>query len=227
MAFTDGALPQDTTGNAAEGLYVPGVGTVAAQGGTVATDSSGQPYAPRVVTFSNAAFSLLDGTKATYIASKTGLAAATSSATDIFTVTGSASKTVRITRLGISATVATAAATIDIVLLVRSTANSGGTSTGSPTLVPYDSNSSAATATVLSYTANPTTGNLVGNVGAFKLFMNVAATGTSDKVVLDFGNRPAQAIVLRGTSQVFAVNLNSQTTTNATSFDIFVEWTEE
>lgn len=46
---TDGALPQDTRGVSAEGVYTPGVGTVAAQGGTVTTDSTNQPYAPTVV----------------------------------------------------------------------------------------------------------------------------------------------------------------------------------
>ncbi len=47
MANTDGALPADTSGFRSDGVYVPGVGTVAASGGAIALDSSGTPYAPQ------------------------------------------------------------------------------------------------------------------------------------------------------------------------------------
>lgn len=47
---TDGQLPADTLGYRAEGVYVPGTGTVAQQGGTVLTDSNGTNYAATVVT---------------------------------------------------------------------------------------------------------------------------------------------------------------------------------
>jgi len=43
---TDGQLPRDTNGAPAEGVYSPGVGTIAQQAGTVTTDSGGQPSAP-------------------------------------------------------------------------------------------------------------------------------------------------------------------------------------
>lgn len=46
---TDGPLPRDTVGFPAEGVYVPNVGTVANQGGSVLVDSNNQPYAPAVV----------------------------------------------------------------------------------------------------------------------------------------------------------------------------------
>jgi len=45
----NGALPQDIKGEPAAGVYTPNVGTVAAQGGAVLTDATGQPYAPLVV----------------------------------------------------------------------------------------------------------------------------------------------------------------------------------
>lgn len=167
----------------------------------------------------------VDGGKNTYRASITALASA-SSATDIFTLTGSANKTIRVTRLEISGQQTTAAAA-QVVVLVRSTANTSGTSTN-PTAVPHDSNSPAASATVTAYTANPTTGSLVGNIYAGYVFLAAPATATvgSDKVVFDYGNRPAQAIVLRGATQVLAVNLNGVTVTGG-AFDINVEWSEE
>lgn len=47
---TDGSLPADTLGYRSDGVYSPGLGTVALQAGAVATDAQGQNYAPAVVT---------------------------------------------------------------------------------------------------------------------------------------------------------------------------------
>lgn len=202
-----------------------------AAGVTTYTDSAGASGAtytaatanpPALVTSANAP---IDGGKVTYRASITALASA-ASCTDLLTITGSASKTIRITRLEVSGQQTTAAAA-QVVVLKRSTANSAGTSTA-PTAVPHDSNSPAASATIAAYTANPTTGTLVGNLYVGYVFLAATATATvgSDKLVLDYGNRPAQAIVLRGTTQVLAVNLNGVTVTGG-AFDINLEWTEE
>lgn len=174
----------------------------------------------------------IDGQKASYSAAKLGLVPA-SSATDIFTITGSSSKTVRITRIEIGGTTTSATpAALDIVLLKRSTANTSGTSTA-PTIVPHDINDAAATATVLAYTANPTTGTLVGNLRNQKLMLMLATyTATdfpmNDKLIWDFGNRAGErAIVLRGTGDVLAINLNAVTATATASLDIAIEFTEE
>ena len=165
----------------------------------------------------------VDGAKVTYSASATALVPA-AAATDMFTITGSATKTIRVLRIDISATQTTAGENT-IVLLKRSTANTAGTSTA-PTAVPHDSASAAGTATVLAYTANPTTGTLVGNLRSRKIAFQGATGTTSDVAVFDFGNRPGQAIVLRGVSQVLALNLNGATITGG-SCAISVEWTEE
>lgn len=228
---TDGPLPRDTVGFPAEGVYVPGTGTVPQQGGTVSLDSNNQPSAPGNVALTAGtalagAFALNDGLKATYAASITALASA-ASCTDLFTITGSSTKTVRVTRLEISGQATTAAAA-QVILLVRSSANLTGTST-TPTVVPYDSNSAAGTAVVKAYTVNPgTLGSLVGNIKSAYVFLAAPATATvaSEPLFLDFGVRPSQAIVLRGTSQVLAINLNSATVTGG-AFDINIEWTEE
>jgi hypothetical protein len=165
----------------------------------------------------------IDGSKATYAASITGLVAV-ASATDIFTITGSASKIVRITRLRISGIKATASADVDIQLIKRSAANTSGTSTA-PAIIPYDSLSSPATAVVAAYTANPTVGNAVGTLAVDSLFVAVttAQTGILDH---NFGNRPAQALVLRSAAEVIAVNLNG-VTVGGGAFDIWCEFTEE
>lgn len=209
-----------------------GASGTGAQRVTIANDSTGQVKLAAGTAFIGSA-ALTDGTKATYSAAKVGLVPA-GSATDIFTVTGSGTTTVRVTRITITATTTSATpAALDVLLVKRSTANSGGTSTGSPTPVPHDSTNAAVTATVLSYTANPTTGNLVGTaIRNAKLFQTLATyTATDfpakDQIIWEFGNRASQAIVLRGTGEVLAVNLNAASATGTASFDIDVEFTEE
>lgn len=167
----------------------------------------------------------VDGQKATYSSAILGLVPA-ASATDVFTLAGSASKTVRVTRVSVSGT-QTTAGEVDIQLLKRSTADTGGTSTA-PAAVPHDSADAAATATVAAYTANPAVlGTLVGSIRTRKAQIGSPATVTSQsETEWLFGNRPAQAVVLRGTAQVLAVNLNGVTVTGG-SLNVSIEWTEE
>lgn len=164
--------------------------------------------------------------KATYSAVAVGLAPA-ASATDFLTVTGSASATVRILEAQCSG-VSTAAATATVVGLVRSTANSAGTAS-TLTNVPLDSNSVAATAVAKSYTANPTTGTLVGNIRVASLTTGTAASSAVTPTLLSwrFGNSSDQEVVLRGTSQVFALNGNAASFSAGTALNCSVTWTEE
>jgi hypothetical protein len=159
---------------------------------------------------------------ATYSASALAFTAA-NSATDIFTLTGSGTKTIYITKVTVSATQATAAVR-DVVFLKRSTANSGGTAS-TLTAVPYDSAFSAATATARSYTVNPTTGNLVGNIGCYKLSIPTTTAVDLPQLNVVFGQDGPQPVVLRGTSEVFAVNLNG-VTSGTNLFSITIEWME-
>lgn len=173
------------------------------------------------------------GQRATYSAAKVGLVPA-SSATDIFTITGAANKVIRVTHIEITGTTTSATpAALDVLLLKRSTANTSGTSTGSPTPVPHDSTNPAVSASVLAYTANPTTGNLVGTALRNQKFFQTLATYTAtefptkDSLTWDFGNRPSQEIILRSANDVLAVNLNAVTATATASFDLAIEWTED
>lgn len=169
--------------------------------------------------------STVDGQKATYSASVIDLVVA-ATPTDIVTITGSASKTVRITRIAIGGTLTTGAVR-DVSLIKRSAANSGGTS-ATMTAVPHDSNSAGATATVLSYTANPTSlGAEVGDIRDYKIeFPATNLSSASNPFEVTFGDASSQAVVLRGTSQVLAVNLEGNTA-NGSSFNISIQWTEE
>ena len=168
----------------------------------------------------------VDGNKATYSATILGLVASATAPSDVLTLFGNTGKTLRVTRVSIYGTQTTAAVR-DIALIKRSSANVGGTSTA-VAAVPHDSNAAAAVGSVLAYTVNPTTlGSSPGTVRANKMFVGTAAgTGPCDLVVWEFGNRPAQALVLRGAAQGVAVNLNGVVSAGA-SFDINLEWSEE
>lgn len=146
------------------------------------------------------------------------------SATDIFTITGSATKTVRITELTSQCT-ETTAGVVAVQLLKRSAANTGGTST-TPTVVPHDSTSPAGTATVRAYTANPSgLGALVGLVRATReTWLAPASVASASRNPFTFYN--GLSVVLRGTSEVLAVNLNGVTVTGGTCA-LWATWTEE
>lgn len=166
----------------------------------------------------------VDSFKASYSASISALVLATSP-TDVFTISGSATKTIRITSVEVSGTTTSGSGIKGQALLIRrSTLNSGGTST-SPTKVPYDSASGSATVAVLAYTANPTLGAAVGAVRA--LALTFLASGTAASLISwFFGNRPTQAIVLRGTTQLLAINLGAISVTGGL-ISASIEWTEE
>lgn len=146
------------------------------------------------------------------------------SATDIFTITGSATKTVRVTEFTLQCTETTAGA-VGIQLLKRSAANTGGTSTA-PTRVPHDSTSAAATATVLAYTANPSgLGALVGLVRATReTWLAPASVASASRNPFTLYN--GLPVVLRGTGEVLAANLNAVTVTGG-NCAIWTTWTEE
>lgn len=201
----------DFTANGELRAHVASTDNTKANGRYLLADANGA-----LATYSNGS------NKASYSVSTTALAPA-ATATDIWEITGSGTKTIKITQLWVSGTAATAINT-PILLIKRSTANSGGTSSAT-TFVPHDSSNSAATATGKAYTANPTTGTAVGTIRTISTFFSLAtASGTT--ATWDFGVRPSQPIVLRGTSQQLCVNLNSATVLTG-SLNIWAEITEE
>lgn len=164
-------------------------------------------------------------TRATYSATSAIAFASVANATDIFTITGSATKTVRILRIGFSATQTTAAA-VNVLLVKRSTADTAGTSAAA-TRVPHDSADAAATATILNYTANPTLGTTVGTMKAVRAFIPTTALASSSQFYeFSFEDRPEKAPILRGIAEVLALNLNGVTVAGG-AWTCFVEWLEE
>ena len=145
-------------------------------------------------------------------------------ATDVFTLTGSATKTIWVYRIILTGT-QTTASQFTVLLAKRSTANSAGTST-TPTVVPVDSGDAAGTAVMRAYTANPTTGNLVGNISSSKIFIPGATTAAfAPGGLWDFRSDLIKGPVLRGTGEVLAVNLNGVTLVGG-SLSCEFEWVE-
>lgn len=166
----------------------------------------------------------VDGIRNTYGSTAQALVPA-STATDIAQLCGSSTKLVRVTKITFGGR-ATAVTSGDLILVKRSTANTGGTST-TPTKVPYDASAGAAAATFTAYTANPTLGTSVGSIisSQFTLANLTTGIGNSD-VVWTFGDRPATALILRAAAQCVSLSLG-QVTYSGGLVDVSFEWTEE
>ena len=188
-----------------------------------------QPLAANASYFPETA--IKSSTKASYMAASTFVAPAAST-TDLFEIYGSSTKTVKVLRVELAYKASTGpSATDECFLLRRSTANSSGTSVTLGNL-KLDTNNSSATAVAKSYTANPTTGTLVGRI-ATRIATPSTPTG-GDPVtaipasVLFDANVAGQPIVLRGTSEGLVVNFNGTIPSGGTPrLAITFYWTEE
>lgn len=159
---------------------------------------------------------------ATYSAAAVGFVPAAATATDIFTITGSATKTIRIKEIRISGTTTSGSPIkTNIQIIKRSSANVGGTS-AVVTPAQNDSASAASTATVVRYTVNPTTlGTIVAAIRGDSTA--VSASGISGGVIMfDFSKNP---VILNGTTQLLCINLGGASVTSPV-FSISVEWAE-
>jgi hypothetical protein len=162
--------------------------------------------------------SIIDGQKDTYVATVSGMS--TTIASDVFRLSGSATKVIRVTRIEVIC-IAGVATTTTLGIYKRTTANSGGT-TAAATIMAQDSVQPATSASATGYTvaSTPGTGNLVR---AWRGSMATAGT----LVTWDFGGtRPSKCPVLRGTAEGLAINNGTAIGTSG-NWTIAVEYTEE
>ena len=192
---------------------------------TIPAYTNGQQGAVQVDARGAQIFTRIDGCRATYSSGLQFVAA--NAATDIVTISGSATKVIRVNKIILSGTQTTAGVTT-LYLFRRSTANTGGTLSGGVTLIPFDTTNPAATATVNVYLGNPTAlGTTVGAFDIFKIyFPAVAQASDYTPRIVQFGDSTGQSFVLRGAAQILALNLNGVTLAG-NSLDITIEWTEE
>lgn len=155
---------------------------------------------------------------------------ATAAGTGVFaSIYGSATTVIRVHRIVVVGTVATAGVYGDVIVKKVNTVGSGGTPTVL-TQVPKDSGSAAGTATnVKYYTVLATAGTVVGPVAMNTLFMPI--TGTPANAVTPFvfdwtAMGMNEAPVLRGIAEGLELNFGT-TTTNAPTLNVSFEWSEE
>lgn len=170
------------------------------------------------------------GAKRTYRAA-TAAAFTAAAAVDVpwFIIQGSATTIIRVQRISVSGLIGTLGIA-KINLRKYSSAPSGGTS-ANLTQVPVDSNSAAATLNELKqYTAVPTAGNLVGNIGSKGGL--IKATTVADgsfffEVTWDFRVLgESEPPVLRGIAQGLGL-VWSTAAAAAVLLQLEIEWTEE
>jgi len=147
------------------------------------------------------------------------------SATDVGELAGNASNTCTLLACYVTVT-PTTAGQVNYFLTKRSTANTAGTSV-TDTGIPQNAADSAAVSVCKHYTANPTTGTLVGNVAGASWYGNVSQIGSAVTFPIYIANPMAKAITLNGTSQVIAVNQNGVTTPIGGNISITWLWQEQ
>lgn len=149
--------------------------------------------------------------------------------TDLVILNGSATKTIRLLKLELSGNQTTQS--IDTFLLIkRSAANSGGTST-TPTVIPFDSTSAAGTGVFRAYSANPTVlGSSVGNLASARVYIPAVAATATGAVGYTWDFKQSEflgGVVLRGTAEGLAVNFAGLALPGGLTLSITMTWSEE
>lgn len=147
--------------------------------------------------------------------------------TDIFILPGSATKTVKVLKVTLTSVQGTTGLN-EWLLLKRSTANSGGTSSAT-TIIPVDSNSSAATAAPLKYTGNPTTGTSLGSVvDTYVVSPKTDSTASARTVLYDASTQAqGEPITLRGVAEGLALNFAGAAVPASMAVGLEVTFSEE
>lgn len=180
----------------------------------------------------NASVVSVDTGRATYRAAGNFIPQPTNAVT-VLTIQGSATKTVRIKRIGLGG-VSTANGQNIYQLLKTSALGAGGTAVGA-TATPLDSASPAATAVVQHYTTTlKATGTAIGgplSMANVQTGVTAVPTGiTPAQTILfpEFGSPIGQAIVLRGAAQYLEVqNVLAANLAAGTVLCYFIEWEED
>jgi hypothetical protein len=174
----------------------------------------------------------------TYSSSFVGLVPVTAG-TDVLCISGSATKTIRLQYIKIWGTTASAVQSLPVMLLRRASLDTGGTpalTTANPgvttQIAKRDTTNGAATAVLVSYTANPTIVDTSPTFLDSAILTMPIVTSAVSPLPVDFNfardtENFLQAPVLAGLTQQICVNINAATVTNASVWNGVVAWTEE
>jgi hypothetical protein len=171
--------------------------------------------------------------KSTYSAVALALPPA-ASATDIACIAGSSTKTVIVRRVTVTGTAGTLV-TAPFTMVRRTSVDSGGTAATTTanwanTISQRDSNDAAASATLISYSANPTINDTSPTyIASAHLTIPVTSAGTvTNPIVWEFDTPFSfvKGVVLRGATQQACINLNGVSVSSGL-LHISIDWTEE
>jgi len=169
-----------------------------------------------------------EGLKATYTGIVNNITPGTT-ATDFVTLAGSPVKTLHITRVEVVG-VATALAQASLLLVLRSTPDTGGTTSAVTAITSHDAQNPTSQAVLTAYTTTPTSGAFVGTIRqtTYQLVSTTAVAGSAPFVLVwDFGLRNEQCPVLRGASNLLCFGQGGNAVATGTSYIIAITWTEE
>lgn len=148
--------------------------------------------------------------------------AAVSTQSDMCSLSGSSTKTIKVRRIFFGNT-PTGAYTEPVTILKRSTAYTAGAG-AAISKVAYDTSNAASTVNMAEvWTSAPTVGTLIGVLTDVPISFGIS-TSLNVQPVFTFGQL-GQPIVLRGVAQQVAINLSGVTLTGTVSCGF--EWTEE
>jgi hypothetical protein len=139
---------------------------------------------------------------------------------------GSATKTIRVLRVEVSIQTSGTPEILQVAVAKTLVPWAGGTSTAMA-IMSHDSNNPAASAAPIGYSVSPTSGGSGAvEVGAvYCSDSSNALTLGANTQAWDWGTRPGQSIVLRGTGEQLAVYLAGSVATQ--TMLVTYEWTEE
>jgi hypothetical protein len=156
-----------------------------------------------------------------------GIVAFTPQATpqDFFTLTGNALVIckLRIVEVWIGAT---AAAAMELQLVLNSAPDTGGTA-AVPVAVPLDQNDIAASCALAAYSVAPTAGTTLGPIAVGRVSGPIlAGAGTVTPLVWNFSGYNDKCPTLRNVNQQVALNGNGAALPSGIKFSIRFTWTE-
>jgi len=171
-----------------------------------------------------------DSRRQTYRMAVRGFTPVAAAASPLFSIQGSATKTVRITHIHVSGYCSTGNALPAQISLQKFSVLTGGVTGNTPTGALQDSGNAAQTAICLQYSTIPTTATAIGGITATDMFLWLTAGATIpadfDETDFTFGDDGGQQLVLRGTAQYLGILLSAIATTSPV-MSIWVEWIED
>lgn len=179
--------------------------------------------------------------KNTYSSAFFGLVPVVTSGTDEVCISGSATKIVRVQRISVWGTTATAPQTVPLVLLRRASLDTGGTAaltTANPGISTQiasrdtsQNGNTTSTAVLVSYTAAPTVVDTAPVYLDSQLLVMPIVTSLMTATPAEFyfardTENNVQVATLRGAAQQICVNVGAALT-NASAWNGSIVWTEE